>query len=100
MADTGTIFLDEIGDMSLKTQAKILRAIQEQTFQRVGGTRTITTDIRLIAATNKHLKDLIEQKMFREDLYYRLSVITIHLPPLRERKDDIPPAYRVLYHVL
>lgn len=88
LADTGTIFLDEIGDMSLKTQAKILRAIQEHKFQRVGGTRTIQTDIRLITATNKNLKELIEQKMFREDLYYRLSVITIHLPPLRERKDD------------
>jgi len=91
LADTGTIFLDEIGDMSLKTQAKILRAIQEQKFERVGGTRTIKTDIRLITATNKALKELIEQKMFREDLYYRLSVITIHLPPLRERKDDILP---------
>lgn len=91
LADKGTIFLDEIGDMSLKTQAKILRVIQEQEFEHVGGTRTIKTDIRIITATNKDLKKLIEQEKFREDLYYRLSVITIHLPPLRERPNDILP---------
>jgi DNA-binding NtrC family response regulator len=90
LADTGTIFLDEIGDMSLKTQSKILRVIQEQEFERLGGTKSIHTDIRIITATNKNLKKLLAVEKFREDLYYRLSVITIHLPPLRERKDDIP----------
>jgi transcriptional regulator with PAS, ATPase and Fis domain len=89
LADKGTIFLDEIGDMSLKTQAKILRVIQEQEFERVGGTGTIKTDIRIIVATNKDLKKLIAQEKFREDLFYRLSVITVHLPPLRERPNDI-----------
>ena len=105
MAHTGTIFLDEIGDMSLKTQAKILRVIQEQEFERVGGTKTLRTDIRIIAATNKDLKRLIEQGDFREDLYYRLSVITIHLPPLRERANDLIPLteyfiehYNRIYH--
>ncbi|GAK61068.1 two component, sigma54 specific, transcriptional regulator, Fis family [Candidatus Vecturithrix granuli] len=91
LAHTGTILLDEIGDMSLKTQAKILRVLQEQEFERVGGVHTIKTDSRVIAATNKHLKKLIEAHTFREDLYYRLSVITIHLPPLRERPKDILP---------
>ena len=91
LAHTGTIFLDEIGDMSLKTQAKILRVIQEQEFERVGGSKTLKADIRIIAATNKDLAHLIEAGQFREDLYYRLSVITIHLPPLRERPDDILP---------
>jgi len=89
LADKGTIFLDEIGDMRLKTQAKILRVIQEQEFERVGGTRTIQTDIRIIVATNKDLQKLMEQEKFREDLFYRLSVITVHLPPLRERPTDI-----------
>jgi DNA-binding NtrC family response regulator len=90
LAHTGTIFLDEIGDMSLKTQAKILRVIQEQEFERVGGNKTLHSDIRIVAATNKDIKEFIELKQFREDLYYRLSVITMHLPPLRERKDDLP----------
>ncbi|GAK60963.1 two component, sigma54 specific, transcriptional regulator, Fis family [Candidatus Vecturithrix granuli] len=89
LANTGTIFLDEIGDMSLKTQSKILRVIQEQEFERLGGTKSIHTNIRIITATNKNLKKLLAAEKFREDLYYRLSVITIHLPPLRERKDDI-----------
>ncbi len=89
LADRGSLFLDEIGDMSLKTQAKILRVIQEQEFERVGGTETLQTDIRLIAATNKDLKKYIEEDRFREDLYYRLSVIPLHLPPLRERTDDM-----------
>ena len=90
LANTGTIFLDEIGDMSLRTQAKILRAIQDQAFEQVGGARTITTDSRILAATNKELDELILSEQFREDLYYRLSVITLHLPPLRERRADIP----------
>ncbi len=90
MADTGTVFLDEIGDMSLKTQAKILRILQEQSFERVGGTERITVDVRVIAATNKDLKEQILKGFFREDLYYRLNVIPLHVPPLRERAGDIP----------
>ena len=90
LADKGTIFLDEIGDMSLKTQAKILRALQEQKFQRVGGSRTLSVDVRVIAASNKDLKEEIEKGTFREDLYYRLNVIPIQVPPLGDRKDDIP----------
>jgi two-component system, NtrC family, response regulator AtoC len=89
LADGGMIFLDEIGDMSIKIQAKILRVIQEKEFERVGGTKTIKVDVRILAATNKDLKELIIQGKFREDLYYRLSVITIHLPPLRERSGDV-----------
>ena len=89
LADRGTIFLDEIGDMSLKTQAKILRVLQEKEFERVGGIKTLKTDIRIIAATNKPFKRMIAEGSFREDLYYRLSVITMHLPPLRERPKDI-----------
>ncbi|CAB5086987.1 Nitrogen regulation protein NtrX [Olavius algarvensis associated proteobacterium Delta 3] len=90
LADKGTIFLDEIGDMSLKTQAKILRALQEQKFQRVGGSRTLSVDVRVIAASNKDLKDEIEKNTFRADLYYRLNVIPIQVPPLGDRRDDIP----------
>src|SRR5258705_1933083 len=86
----GTIFLDEIGDMPLATQGKILRLLQDQTFERVGGNETIQTDVRVIAATNRDLKALSEQGKFRPDLYYRLSVFTIRLPPLRERGDDLP----------
>ena len=89
MANNGTLFLDEIGDMSLKTQAKILRILQEQSFERVGGTRTIKVDVRVIAATNKNLEEAIAAGTFREDLYYRLRVVPLHLPPLRERGDDI-----------
>lgn len=90
LANGGTLFLDEIGDMSLKTQAKILRILQEQKFQRVGGSRTISVDVRIIAATNKDLEKEIDRGNFREDLYYRLNVIPILVPPLRERTDDIP----------
>ncbi len=90
MADKGTIFLDEIGDMSLKTQAKVLRILQEQSFERVGGTDTIKVDVRVIAATNKDLTEQIKAGTFREDLYYRLNVIPFHVPPLRERREDIP----------
>ncbi len=89
LADKGTIFLDEIGDMSLKTQAKILRILQEQSFERVGGSERIAVDVRVIAATNKDLKEQIAKGTFREDLYYRLNVIPFHVPPLRERGDDI-----------
>jgi two-component system nitrogen regulation response regulator NtrX len=90
IANSGTIFLDEIGDMSLKTQARILRILQEQKFERVGGTRTLTVDVRVIAASNKDLETEIERGTFREDLYYRLNVIPILVPPLRERRQDIP----------
>ncbi len=86
----GTLFLDEIGDMPLALQAKILRLLEEQAFERVGGNETIQTDVRLIAATNRDLKTWSEEGRFRPDLYYRLGVFTIHLPPLRERGDDLP----------
>lgn len=86
----GTIFLDEIGDMSLSTQAKILRVIQDKSFERLGGRETIKTDVRFIAATNKNLEEAIIKGFFREDLYYRLNVVSVTIPPLRERKEDIP----------
>ncbi|HRV29675.1 MAG TPA: sigma-54 dependent transcriptional regulator, partial [Spirochaetia bacterium] len=89
IANNGTIFLDEIGDMSLQAQAKVLRVIQDMRFERVGGEQSIETDVRIIAATNKNLQEEIVQGNFREDLFYRLNVIPIHLPPLREREDDI-----------
>jgi two-component system, NtrC family, nitrogen regulation response regulator NtrX len=89
-ANGGTLFLDEIGDMSLRTQAKILRIIQEHYFERVGGSRPVQVDVRIVAATNKDLQKEIEAGRFRQDLYYRLNVIPIHLPPLRERLQDIP----------
>ncbi|MCK9240267.1 sigma-54 dependent transcriptional regulator [Desulfocurvus sp.] len=89
-ADGGTLFLDEIGDMSLKTQAKILRILQEQKFEHVGGRRTVTVDVRVIAATNKDLMEEIREGRFREDLYYRLKVFPLVVPPLRERGEDIP----------
>jgi len=88
-ADGGTLFLDEIGDMSANTQAKILRVLQEHEFERLGGTRTIKVDVRLIAATNRDLTTMVEAGHFREDLFYRLNVVTIEMPPLRERKEDI-----------
>lgn len=93
-ADGGTIFLDEIGDMDLLLQAKLLRAIEEKSFRRVGGVKNIPFDVRIIAATNKDLEKLIKEGLFREDLYYRLKVISIHIPPLRERKEDILPLTR------
>ena len=89
-ADGGTLFLDEIGDMSASTQAKILRVLQEHEFERLGGTRTLKVDVRLIAATNRNLANMVASGQFREDLYYRLNVVSIEMPPLRERKDDIP----------
>src|ERR671926_347841 len=90
-ADGGTLFLDEIGDMSASTQAKILRVLQEHEFERLGGTRTLRVDVRLIAATNRDLPAMVQAGQFREDLYYRLNVVSIEMPPLRERKDDIVP---------
>ena len=90
LADDGTIFLDEIGEMSLPTQTKILRVIQEREFESVGGTRTIQVNVRIITATNKDLEEEVKKGRFREDLYYRLNVVPITIPPLRERKEDIP----------
>jgi two-component system nitrogen regulation response regulator NtrX len=89
-ADRGTIFLDEVGDMSAKTQAKVLRVLQEGEVERLGSARTIKVDVRVIAATNKNLEEEIEKGHFREDLYFRLAVIPIYVPPLRERPDDVP----------
>lgn len=91
IADGGTLFLDEIGDLPPATQVKLLRVLQEECFERVGGTQTINVDVRIIAATNQNLNELIAENTFREDLYYRLNVVTINIPPLRERKQDIPP---------
>ena len=90
LANGGTIFLDEIGDMSLKTQSKMLRVLEEQKFNRLGGNRTITVDVRVIAATNKELEKEIEEGTFREDLFYRLNVVPIEVPALRSRIEDIP----------
>jgi len=89
-AHGGSIFLDEIGDMPLKTQAKMLRVLQEKKVERLGGTQTIDIDVRIIAATNQDLKKAIKEGRFREDLYFRLSVFPIYVPPLRERKEDVP----------
>ncbi|HPL63560.1 MAG TPA: sigma-54 dependent transcriptional regulator [Syntrophales bacterium] len=89
LANKGTIFLDEIGDMPMATQAKLLRALQEKEFERVGGTKPIKVDVRFIAATNKNLANMVKNGEFREDLFYRLNVFSIHLPPLRERREDI-----------
>jgi len=90
-AEGGTLFLDEIGDMALQAQSKLLRFIEEKTITHVGGVHTIDVDVRILAATNKPLTQMVREKLFREDLYYRLRVLTIHIPPLRERKEDIPP---------
>ncbi len=90
LANAGTLFLDEIGDMPLKLQSKLLRVLQEKTFERVGGHELITTDMRVIAATHRNLELLIEDSMFRSDLYYRLNVFSMYIPPLRERREDIP----------
>ncbi len=90
LADGGTLFLDEVGDMSVKTQAKVLRVLEEQAFERVGGKETLRVDVRVLAASNQDLPDLIAQGRFREDLFYRLSVIPVEVPPLRQRAEDIP----------
>ena len=91
MANKGTIFLDEIGEIPLSTQVKLLRVLETRSFERIGGTETITVDTRVVTATNRDLMEMVRQGTFREDLFYRLDVVTIHLPPLRERQEDIPP---------
>jgi two-component system NtrC family response regulator len=91
LADGGTLFLDEIGDISLPVQVKLLRVLQEQQFERVGGSESIRVDVRMLAATNKNLEQMIARGAFREDLLYRLNVVTINIPPLRDRRDDIAP---------
>jgi len=90
MADSGTLFLDEIGDISLKTQVDLLRVLQQKEIRRLGSEEMMTVDVRIVAATNRNLQKAIREKRFREDLYYRLNVISIHMPPLRDRKEDIP----------
>jgi transcriptional regulator with GAF, ATPase, and Fis domain len=90
LADKGTLFLDEIGDVPPAIQVKLLRVLQEREFERLGGTRTIKVDVRLVAATNRDLRAALEEGTFREDLYYRLNVVPIDIPPLREHKEDIP----------
>ena len=97
-ADGGTLFLDEVGDMSANTQAKILRVLQEHEFERLGGTRTISVDVRLIAATNRNLAAMVATGQFREDLYYRLNVVSVDMPPLRDRKEDIPALAEAFIH--
>jgi DNA-binding NtrC family response regulator len=98
LADGGTLFLDEIGDMAPGTQAKVLRVVQEHAFERLGGTSTLSVDVRLIAASNRSLSAMVQSGLFREDLYYRLNVVSIEMPPLRERKDDIVPLANAFIH--
>src|SRR6201999_3891091 len=89
-ASGGTLFLDEIGELTPPVQSKLLRAVQERTFERLGSNTPVATDIRLVTATSRNLEEAVQEGDFREDLYYRLNVVAIHLPPLRERKQDIP----------
>lgn len=97
--NNGTILLDEVGDMSLSTQAKILRVLQEGEFERIGGNETIKVDVRVLASTNRRLEELIKEGKFREDLYYRLKIMTIMIPPLRERKEDIQELTEYFFHL-
>lgn len=90
LADRGTIFLDEVGDMDLTLQSKLLRALEESEIERIGGVKTVKVDVRIVAASNRDLEKAVEDKCFREDLYYRLNVFPIQIPPLRERREDIP----------
>ncbi|HWR41372.1 MAG TPA: sigma-54-dependent Fis family transcriptional regulator [Patescibacteria group bacterium] len=98
LADGGSIFLDEIGDMTLAMQAKLLRVLQEREIERVGGTKTIKVDVRVIAATNRDLEEMVDRGTFRQDLYYRLNIITLNIPPLRERRDDLEELCTALLH--
>jgi transcriptional regulator with GAF, ATPase, and Fis domain len=97
-ADGGTLFLDEVGDMSPSTQAKILRVLQEHEFERLGGTRTLRVDVRIIAATNRNLTQMVQEGRFREDLFYRLNVVSVEMPPLRDRKEDIAALAEFFVH--
>jgi hypothetical protein len=90
VADGGSLFLDEIGDINLELQPKLLRVVQEQEFERLGSTRTVHVNVRLIAATHRDLRAMVEEEKFREDLFYRFNVFPIEIPPLRERREDIP----------
>src|SRR5499427_7462292 len=90
LANTGTLFLDEVGSLRLDLQAKLLRVLQEREFERVGGSKTIRTDVRIIAASNQDLRQMVAERTFRDDLFYRLNVVPVHVPPLRERREDIP----------
>src|SRR5262249_7847620 len=90
LANTGTLFLDEVGSLRLDLQAKLLRVLQEREFERVGGSKTIRTDVRIIAASNQDLRHMVAERTFRDDLFYRLNVVPGHVPPLRERREDIP----------
>jgi formate hydrogenlyase transcriptional activator len=94
LADRGTLFLDEVGDISLELQVKLLRVLQEQEFERLGGVHTQKVNVRLVAATNRDLAGMVPEKQFRSDLYYRLNVFPIRVPPLRQRREDIPPLVR------
>lgn len=100
MANLGTLLLDEISEISLELQPKLLRAVQEMEFERVGGTQSIHVDVRLISTSNRSMKEAVEKRLFREDLYYRLNVVPIHLPPLRDRPDDILPLAEYFLHRL
>ncbi|USG64846.1 sigma 54-interacting transcriptional regulator [Brevibacillus ruminantium] len=98
LAHGGTLFLDEIGELSLELQVKLLRALQERQFYRVGGTEPITVNTRIVSATNRHLEQMVKDGLFREDLYYRLNVFTLEIPPLRERREDIPELVQIFLH--
>ena len=100
LANTGTIFLDEVGELPLDMQVKLLRVLQEQEFERIGGSKPVKVDVRVLAATNRDLEEMVKQKTFRQDLYYRLMIFPVHIPPLRERPDDILPLAQLFLQTL
>ena len=100
LANTGTIFLDEVGELPLDMQVKLLRVLQEQEFERIGGRKPVKVDVRVLAATNRDLEEMVKQKTFRQDLYYRLMIFPVHIPPLRERPDDILPLAQLFLQTL